>query len=342
MRLWIVSLGECWPVVLEMVQMGIEVEDYAWLSGTAIAEAGCMGLVRNVDLAAVAWALGGDLAAAIVSDLEGIFDESIGARPVAALIVVGEWTLVVENNGWQVTRPEVLRKLSVKTEAIAWYWCDAGNLPPYLSRAVDGSITTTVSEWDKLRTGTQPNDLDEHLVAVGWDLEDTGGWISPMVATRVTGVTIRPEMLRGDLTVVPILPWPEDIPDTPEYSVGARYAGILADADESQLRLIARAAVKEAVERIGLTNEPDLIAVIGGGRGAHTLAGVEHRSRVLGPSGDWPRFRAYEAARACLSPDPMIGATHAIGSAEYALEAAKIGAWSLEDPLRRAKQADNI
>jgi hypothetical protein len=317
--------------------MSGDIDAYAWLYDTPIAEAGALALVRNSDLGAVAEALGGDIASAETADLDGIFDESIGFEPVAALVPIGEWTLIAENNGWQAARPEVLRKLSVGTEAVGWYWCGAGNLPPYLTYAVDGTVIVTVSEFYEQRDGARPDALDEHLAAVGWDVEDNHGWISPALATRVTGVVIRPEMLEGDLTVVPILPWPEDIPDTPEHVVRNRYASMLDTADEPRLRAIACAAVATAAHVAGVT---DLATVIAGDRGGDTLAYVERRSRALGPSGDWPRFRTYEAARACLRPDPMVAATHAIGSAQLALYAAINDISRLEEAVRRARFGD--
>ena len=97
--------------------MSEETDRYAWFEETNLSEAACLTFTKHSDLRQVAWAFGGDLDDAVSMDLAEVYDpEQEGF--VASLRQVGEWILVVEENGWQGSRPEVLRRLSGKTVSL--------------------------------------------------------------------------------------------------------------------------------------------------------------------------------------------------------------------------------
>ena len=73
---------------------------------------------------------------------------------------LGSWLLVVEVNGWQGSRPEVLRRVSAGGRAVSAYW--NVNLTTRFSYAVDGRVLTAfeVMSPDR-RHGADPDCLEE-------------------------------------------------------------------------------------------------------------------------------------------------------------------------------------
>src|SRR5215475_516787 len=94
-----------------------EVSRYDWLDESPIADGGCLTLVSGVDAAHAAWAFGGDHAKATSLTLADAFNGGDEEPFRAALVVLDGWILVAENNGWQGSRPEVLRRLTASGTA---------------------------------------------------------------------------------------------------------------------------------------------------------------------------------------------------------------------------------
>ena len=88
-----------------------EIDRFGWLDGTLLGAAACVTFVEGMDIAAVAEAFGGSLAEAVEKDLDPNGYDPEFETPWVALRQVGDWVLALEDNGWQGSRHEVLRRL---------------------------------------------------------------------------------------------------------------------------------------------------------------------------------------------------------------------------------------
>src|SRR5687767_4735341 len=80
----------------------------------------------------------------------------------------GDWVVDVEDNGWEGSRPEVLRAVSASTRAVSVY--ENVNAQGYFSLAVDGAVAVQFEllfPWR--RSGSQPDLLVGQMRAVGLD-----------------------------------------------------------------------------------------------------------------------------------------------------------------------------
>jgi Family of unknown function (DUF6461) len=98
---------------------------------------------------------------------------------VVRAVAVGPWTLAVEENGWQGTTAEVVAPLSVRTEALSYYW--SVNADMRFVRAVDGIIVRQFDpllDYDRgvLRRGTP---LDQEIGLPGANGVDRGVRLRP-------------------------------------------------------------------------------------------------------------------------------------------------------------------
>lgn len=96
---------------------------YGWLDGADYADAGCLTLVTGTSSAQVLEAVGAEITSRD-RQLGGTDDagsaqisvvEDVGGMPSGALVLV-------EANGWECSRPEVLQRLSRKGAAASVYW----------------------------------------------------------------------------------------------------------------------------------------------------------------------------------------------------------------------------
>ena len=314
-----------------------EFEAYTWLDDSDIGMCGCITLVRGADLGTVAWAFGGDLGSAVETDLGSLADlEDDRYLSFAALIPLDDWTLVVEALGQEGTRSDVLRRLTAQAEAASWGW-DA-NGPARFAYARDGVVVMAMdddSDWPP--DGTDPHRFIADLRYLGWDEAswEEGDWDGDhrwaALATRVTGVQVRPEMVAGRLTAVGLRPWPWAVPIGREI-VGLTMTDDLIDeartADAGTLRQLARTALRHAAAATALEEDPVIAAVLAGHANGAVADALEELTRELHVQAcksatathvdQWPRFRTAEAARACLCADPVGAAAHAINSAYMA------------------------
>jgi hypothetical protein len=112
-------------------------------------------------------------------------------------VPVGDWTLAVEEIGWQGSNPAVAAALSVGTKVVSYYW--SVNADMTFTVAEDGAI---VRQFDPLL------EYDEDGVARrGMPLPEEGGLpfglngarqASFALMERLTGVSVQPELATPD------------------------------------------------------------------------------------------------------------------------------------------------
>ncbi|MGH3249138.1 MAG: DUF6461 domain-containing protein, partial [Trebonia sp.] len=129
----------------------------------------------------------------------------------------GEWVFALEENiPAQGTRPEVLRRLSARTEAVAIY-NDIGKGNDEFAHALNGEVITALttcapphwwgSESDRLRSLAEEIALDDDGESGPLGLE-----VLLALAEGVFGISLGEEDLRRPLAAAPMLPVLDDLP----------------------------------------------------------------------------------------------------------------------------------
>lgn len=296
---------------------------FDWVRDSAIGEAACVTVVSGADLADVIRAFGGDPNQAVQADLAAAVSDP--DTPTAVVRRVGGSVLVVENNGFEGSRPEVLTRL--RGTAVSAFW--NVNAVTWFSYAVDGTVMSAFeATFPENRVGAEPDAVQAEAAGLPW-ADKSVDLVSVMLAllARLTGFTLQREHLDGPVTLVPLVPWPDDVPD----EVSPRYESLtysdpvvsyaLQHADEHRLRSAARAAVWAAAEAAGLDDDPTLRAVAEGRAGARERAVLDQMARELSAAARWPEFRAVQAARAALASNALVAAFRAITEAGYGVQA---------------------
>ena len=101
--------------------MADETAEFPWLRTSPLRDGACITLVGPPDAEGVVRGFGGDLSEARPMSLAAVGMPTVD-EPTVAVREVGEWLLVVEVNGWQGSRPEVLRRVSAGGRAVSVYW----------------------------------------------------------------------------------------------------------------------------------------------------------------------------------------------------------------------------
>lgn len=139
-----------------------------WLSRGGVGATGSMTFVRGSDERAVLTGLGVDSEAAVLPA-----DPAFSSITGITVIRSGEWLVALEQSAWpRGIRPEVLRRLSAGTEAVAIHE-DIGKGNHQFTHAADGEIITAVTtsappSWG----GTQPDRLRPLAEELGMQRED--------------------------------------------------------------------------------------------------------------------------------------------------------------------------
>jgi hypothetical protein len=312
-----------------------EIARYGWLDESPICEAACVTFVEGMDLAAVAAAFGGSLEEAVEITFDGDYEPDY-AHDTIVLRQTGGWVVVIEDNGWQGSRPEVLRRLT-GGRAVSCFW--NVNAVTRFNYANHGTVVT---EFEALfpddRGGLDPDALEDLRADLPWD-EAIGATEQLMLALagRISGVEFTPDLLAGPMLAARLRPWPEDVAER----VNPRYEALTHDdpelsyalqrADEPALRRLARLATDRAAVAAGVREHPTIAAVIAGEEAP--AARLDALARDLELRGHAPQFRAVEAARACTSPSALAAAFRAVTEAGHAVRAARADARALRDAL---------
>jgi hypothetical protein len=314
-------------------------EEFSWIRASAPGDAGCVTLVHSADRAAVARAFGGDPSGArrrALADAENLAldidaDELIESQWLAVRSL-GPWTLVVEVNGWQGSRPEVLERVCAGTRAVSAYWNVNGG-----TRFCYASEGRVLVAFDALfpdrREGADPDCL-EGLRAGLWpddpDEDEDADEVAMMLAlaARVTGLAPVPEWLEGEFDVIPVEPLAEAVrsaidPDLEPLTYNdPPLAWALRHAAAQPLRAAAQAAARFAVGAAGIEDRPHVALALRFDVPAKAaeleplLAGFDRAARKS--AGD-PRpagcYWAVTALREAANPQPLAAAFRAVSAA---------------------------
>jgi hypothetical protein len=243
--------------------------DYAWFKDHWLRQAFCLSLVRGLDEAELLRRLGGErsqpgtLTLAEAGELAGSFHA--GYPQIILAAKADGWSVAVENNGWEGSRPEVLRALSQGTQAASVY--QNVNALRSFNYAVDGEVLVTFEPlFPEQRWGSQPDLLLPQMRAVGLDPD----WREPpygdvdtaalALAERVTGVHLDPTLLDGPLVGAEITPLLNDPPAS--FRLLEEDAELTAAIDQAAPGVLRRAAATAARHAIQLAQlEHDPVAV---------------------------------------------------------------------------------
>jgi len=137
--------------------MADEVTTFRWLQSSPLRDEACITLVSPPNAGKIVRGFGGDLVGARQMSLAAL-DMPGADEPALAVRTVGAWLLVVEVNGWQGSRPEVLRQISAGGRAVSVYW----NVNPTarFSYAASGQLLTAFEAMTPdRRWGADPDGL---------------------------------------------------------------------------------------------------------------------------------------------------------------------------------------
>ncbi|QWF78224.1 DUF6461 domain-containing protein [Amycolatopsis sp. CA-230715] len=233
-------------------------DEYGWLSSSALSEAACVTMVKTTDLDCVLRGFGG-----VLDDARTIpFGESwetFNERYAVAVCRKGEYVVAVEGNGFQGSRPEVLRRVSALGETVSAFW--NVNALTRFSYAVGGRVKTSFEVGvDATPEGEDPGCLAGLADAIDWA---PGNWKTGMLrlAAEVTGLRFAEEWLGDEYTVAPIAAHLSDVhPIMPGFHQLEFDSPVLARAlrraDDETLLAVARTAVDALTESVTLPELP--------------------------------------------------------------------------------------
>jgi hypothetical protein len=195
-----------------------EVTGLAWLADQP--EVGswpfCLTFVRGATEREVLEGFGADPDDVVAAGATIPFGE-VHDRPRVMVGRSGEWVFALEENiPAQGTRPEVLRRVSARTEAVAIY-NDIGKGNDEFAHAFNGEVVTALTttmppHW----WGSDPGRLRSlaEEIALGDDGESGPLGLEELLALAegVFGISLGEEVLSGPLAAAPVLPVLDDLP----------------------------------------------------------------------------------------------------------------------------------
>ncbi|WUH98483.1 DUF6461 domain-containing protein [Spirillospora sp. NBC_00431] len=241
-----------------------------------------------------------------------------GYPDFAFALNLGEWTVLIEPDGYQGSLIEPLMALSQGTEVVSVQrhdYADHG-----FSYAVDGTLVTGFEPtWPEHRWGSEPDRLVGQMRAAGLDPDggedDEDGYLTAayvpalLLAGLITGAVPHPDALAGELPSAQIEPWFSSAP--PRLAHGPSDPGMIAALDAAPphaLRAVAANETMRLATVLGLDGTPGL---------ADAVAAAERGERVT------------------VSPDSELGA-HVRAWLTRSRQAGR----SLNDPSARSKMDD--
>ena len=265
---------------------GATAADYAWFQDHWLREAFCITLVRGLDEREVLGRFGGErsrprtLTAAAAGELSGSFQA--GYPQIVLVTKADGWAVAVEDNGWEGSRPEVLRALSGGTQVVSVY--RNVNALGYFSDAVDGQLLVQFEPlFPQRRWGSHPDLLLPQMRAVGLDPDrdeppygdiDTAALA---LAERVTGVHLEAALLDGPLLGAAIAPLLADPPASfslPEQD--AELGVAIEGATPAARRQAAATAARQAVELARLDHDPLVAEALAAAEAGQALPVGDH------------------------------------------------------------------
>lgn len=310
-----------------------EVQQFAWLGESPIQEAACLTFVRGSDPRQVAASFGAVVGNARTLDFDEFCEEAFAhhdRHPVIGVRRIGDWVLVVEDNGYQGVRPEVLRRVSARSEALSVFWNAQGCTR--FSHAVDAEVHTSFEAiMPDYRDGVRPDALEEVRCGLPWCTNGVDN-ASLMLAlsARITGQALTPESLTQGFLTCPVASWPDDLPADPDAlpepsDQQRELSTALRRANGQAQRRAAAAVALRVLEHAGCLGHPTLAAVAASVEipGDAERAAINEivrswkweLSRHLATSAVRLRVRAAEVLRQATNADPLTAALAALSAA---------------------------
>jgi hypothetical protein len=304
-----------------------------------IREAVCISYVDGIDEAAMVRAFGGDPADTALRSAQEAGNELAGVHydripPVLLVAPLGEWLIGVEYNGFQGSRPEVLRGASAGGTAVSVYWNVNGT--NRFTYATGGSTNVGFDmHRPEDRSGTAPDAIAAHLGDLPFGYDGDAYPAGLALAERLTGVRLTDALFDGTLRRAVLHPVREDL--VPEGLVGH------SALDESFIRTVLAAPtadkipginrfIAEAIAReTGIGDVPEVRAALDALH-AGTPPDPVLRQRVqelleryrqgFRERGEpLQRVHAASGLAAALDQDPIKGSGELFGAASYTLRA---------------------
>ncbi|GAA3749822.1 hypothetical protein GCM10022225_37590 [Plantactinospora mayteni] len=236
--------------------------DYDWLEEDGLHEAFCLTFVRDPDDSAVLRRFGVDPAS--LRALTGIARAT--ELPFDHLVLGGRldgWVFVLEENGFQGSRTEVLRAVSGGTEAVSVF--TNVNSDRQFAHAVDGILRTGFDPSSPVRRwGAAPDALVPLMRQVGLPESGDAGWNDAGLdagldlADLITGVHLDADRLTGPLTTGRLVPLLPDPPALPSWMLRDDHELLTAitSAPPELLRRVVAAEARRRADEAGLGTEP--------------------------------------------------------------------------------------
>ncbi|WP_125264437.1 DUF6461 domain-containing protein [Streptomyces alboflavus] len=242
------------------------------LTGLGLDVAATFTAVHGADEDAVIGLFGGDPEHARPMKLTDLRDQDRGDRILVSRS--GTAVVVVEDNGFQGSREEVLRPLSRLGRTASAYW--NVNAVSRLSLAEDGLIASAfemiLPEEPEYRFGVRPHAWDPLLEGLNLDDDTDCLWGTGLAAVeRASGAQFDEAWAHGPHRTVPITP-------VPEYLLGQGhinspllnrepFISYLAGLEPAMVERMRRHGLDLALEHAGLRDHPLALAALT----AHTL-----------------------------------------------------------------------
>lgn len=250
-----------------MRSISSDIDRFGWIRRSPLSEAACLTFVRAAGIEPVASAFGGVRQHARALDLEEFCEEAYAHHEQYSMVALrgfGDWVLAVEDDSAQGTRTEVLRRISVDTEAVSVYW-DTQSLTR-VSYAAGGMVRTAFEAvLPAYREGAVPDGLENLRADLPWQRAESGCSVELMLtlAARITGQDLRPECLDGEFATYPVAAWPDDLP----RAVQARehppeLVEALNTADAGRRRRAALAVARRVLEAADCLDHPVIRATM--------------------------------------------------------------------------------
>lgn len=302
-----------------------EVDAYRWIADppqSMLAVAACVTVVRGAGVAGTVSAFGGD--PSVRPEPFRALVEAGASLDLAAIGAVDDVVLAIEPNGWEGSRPEVLRRASASGAAVSVYW--NVNMLTRFSYAVEGEVITAFELLaPEQRSGADPDRLLQQMQGLPFGLEAPipAGLV---LAERVIGRALGREDIEGVVDAWMLVPHlPDLFPILIEYH-SLRYhdadlVRLVAGAGPEVQRDLAVMAAERAAEASGLDGDLRVREALAGLRAspgrplspevAELVRQLLHRSSTA------QKAHAGNALYAATNPDALSAALDALNSARY-------------------------
>ncbi|WP_285711091.1 DUF6461 domain-containing protein [Microtetraspora sp. NBRC 16547] len=191
----------------EVLLMAFTYADVAWLAeDDELGDLWGLTFVRGVSEVEALLRLGADQESIRPLTYDKLIDDGLFPETLLAGRV-GDWTVLIEESGWTCTEVDKAQVLSAGTVAVAVLRHDYAS--DEFVYAVDGELVTyfnpEIPEW---RHGSDPDRLNDLMREVGLDPDGVPGTGAEapssvsgalLLAARLTGVVLPPEIIRGPL-----------------------------------------------------------------------------------------------------------------------------------------------